>query len=38
MKLLMDEVSFEQRGAEVRMHKSPAHKARPDVRSDSRSS
>ena len=38
MKLLMDEVSFEQRGAEVRMRKSPAHKARPDVRSDSRSS
>jgi serine/threonine-protein kinase RsbW len=38
MKLLMDEVSFERRGTEVRMHKSPIHKARPDVRSDSRSS
>jgi serine/threonine-protein kinase RsbW len=38
MKLVMDEVSFEQQGTEVRMRKSPAHKARPDVRSDSRSS
>jgi serine/threonine-protein kinase RsbW len=38
MKLVMDEVSFEQRGAEVRMRKSASHKARPDVRSDSRSS
>ena len=38
MKLVMDEVSFEQRGTDVRMRKSPAHKARPDVRSDSRSS
>jgi serine/threonine-protein kinase RsbW len=38
MKLVMDEVSFEQRGTVVRMRKSPAHKARPDVRSDSCSS
>jgi serine/threonine-protein kinase RsbW len=38
MKLVMDEVLFEQRGTEVRMRKSPAHKARLDVRSDSRSS
>jgi serine/threonine-protein kinase RsbW len=38
MKLVMDKVSFEQRGTEVRMRKSSAHKARPDVRSDSPSS
>jgi len=38
MKLAMDEVSFDERGTEVRMRKSPAHKARPDERSDSRSS
>ena len=38
MRLAMDEVSFEQRGTEVHMCKSPAHKARPDVRSDSRRS
>jgi hypothetical protein len=38
MKLVMDEVSFEQRGTEVRMLKRPAHKARPDLRSDSRRS
>jgi serine/threonine-protein kinase RsbW len=38
MKLVMDEVSFDERGTEVRMRKSPAHKARLDVRSASRSS
>jgi len=38
MNLVMDEVSFEQRGTVVRMRKSPACKARTDVRSDSRSS
>src|ERR1700739_621430 len=32
MKLVMDEVSFDERGTEVRMRKSPAHKARLDVR------
>src|SRR5580704_15728238 len=38
MKLVMDEVSFEQRGTEVRMLKRPAHRARSDARNDSRSS
>jgi serine/threonine-protein kinase RsbW len=38
MKLVMDEVSFEQRGTEVRMCKSAAHRARSDARNDSRSS
>src|SRR5580693_7689436 len=36
MKLLMDEVSFEQRGTEVRMRKRAARNPRADVRSDSR--
>ena len=37
MKLLMDEVSFEQRGTEVHMCKRVARSPRADVRSDSRS-
>jgi serine/threonine-protein kinase RsbW len=36
MKLVMDEVSFEQRGIEVRMCKRAARNPRADVRSDSR--
>ncbi len=36
MKLAMDEVSFEQRGAEVHMCKRAARNPRADVRSDSR--
>jgi serine/threonine-protein kinase RsbW len=36
MKLVMDEVSFEQRGTEVRMCKRAARNPRADVRSDSR--
>jgi hypothetical protein len=36
MKLAMDEVSFEQRGAEVHMCKRTARNPRGDVRSDSR--
>jgi len=38
MNLVMDGVSFEQRGTVVRMRKSPAHNAGPDVRSDPSSS
>ena len=38
MKLAMDEVSFEQRGAEVHMYKRPRRNASANVRSDSRSS
>ena len=36
MKLVMDEVSFEQRGTEVHMSKSLACSPRADFRSDSR--